>query len=75
MRSSALHLPAHAAPVEAAELSALDGGCCHGHDCAAPAGGRRGHHADRQDPACPWQHRHRELCALGVDCLFYAPEA
>lgn len=76
MNAPTLHLPACCTPVEASELPALDGGC-HGHGCAAPSGGRHHsrHHDVAQDPACPWQHRHRELCALGVDCPFYAPEA
>ena len=58
MNASTLHLPACCTPVEASELPALDGGCCHGHGCAAPSGGHRHsrHHDAAQDPACPWQH-------------------
>ena len=71
MDRSTLHLPACCTPIEPGEQAALDGGCHgHGHGC----GGRR-HHTRQagQTPACPWQHSHRDLCALGIDCPFYVP--
>lgn len=73
MDRSTLHLPACCTPIEPGEQAALDGGCHgHGHGCG---GGRHHTRQAGQAPACPWQHSHRDLCALGIDCPFYAPEA
>ena len=70
MDRSALHLPACCTPIEPGGRPALAGGC---QGLAPGCGGAPP--PPRQAPACPWQHSHRDLCALGIDCPFYVPEA
>lgn len=68
MAFSSLHLPAGSTSLRPEELAAVTGGCCHG-------GRRQGHgHGCRppQAPDCPWQRRHTQLCALDLDCPYYA---